>query len=460
MRTIPLYVNTPEAWAKFRAIAKGKAKDASLPDLDPVVLTKEAPRVHVGGRITTEKALLAFIKGAAKDVKEAAVAAFETTKAASDDGAVMIPAVLSDDTVDRDDDTLAPSGWRLGDYNNNPVMLFGHDHGLPAIGNGYGVHVSGSQLKGIATFTRQDENPMGCMLGKLYAARVMRMFSVGFIPKVYSFNDDRGMFAIDNLEQELIEFSGVNVGSNRNAMAEARGLGIDVSPIVDFAAMALDGAAGLWVPRAELEAIVADHGARKIFSIPDAATMAKRGGFKAALSAIEKAITDEKADAIKAARDAARIVPDGTEKVGDELVDWKAVAVALAKDVGVPGAFVRAKQAHSFSLSEEKQMREERAATDAAAAALVTSADEVEHVEPEDPTKVDPSTTTTEEEPKKPEPAVDPAPVETPPTIDPSANAGHDDQEAMSIDDLRKLATEVLDRGISKLKAEVRGDLD
>jgi hypothetical protein len=41
---------------------------------------------------------------------------------------------LSDDSVDRDGDTINPRGWQLEAYQRNPVDLWAHKHDVPAIG--------------------------------------------------------------------------------------------------------------------------------------------------------------------------------------------------------------------------------------------------------------------------------------------------------------------------------------
>ena len=42
--------------------------------------------------------------------------------------------VASTGEVDRHGDTVAPTGWRLDAYRDNPVVLWAHNYGEPAIG--------------------------------------------------------------------------------------------------------------------------------------------------------------------------------------------------------------------------------------------------------------------------------------------------------------------------------------
>ena len=50
---------------------------------------------------------------------------------------------LSTRDVDRANDTIDQSGWRLDNYKRNPVVLFSHDHrGLP-IGRTVAIGVEG-----------------------------------------------------------------------------------------------------------------------------------------------------------------------------------------------------------------------------------------------------------------------------------------------------------------------------
>ena len=47
--------------------------------------------------------------------------------------------VASTGEVDRHGDTVAPEGWRLDAYRDNPVVLWAHDYGEPAIGRAEAV---------------------------------------------------------------------------------------------------------------------------------------------------------------------------------------------------------------------------------------------------------------------------------------------------------------------------------
>lgn len=86
----------------------------------------------------------------------------------------------------------------------------------------------------------------------------MRAVSVGFVPKKWTRNEERAGYAVDFVEQELLEYSAVPVPANPEALLEAKSAGIDVAPMVEWAEKVLDGAAGekgLWLPRKDVETL-------------------------------------------------------------------------------------------------------------------------------------------------------------------------------------------------------------
>jgi hypothetical protein len=64
---------------------------------------------------------------------------------------------LSDDSVDRDGDTINPRGWQLEAYQRNPVVLWAHKHDVPAIGRCPYIAIEGNALVGDIQFS-----PPGC----------------------------------------------------------------------------------------------------------------------------------------------------------------------------------------------------------------------------------------------------------------------------------------------------------
>ena len=48
----------------------------------------------------------------------------------------------SDETIDRDGEIIKVDGWQLANYKKNPVILWGHNHSIPAIGKAERVYKS------------------------------------------------------------------------------------------------------------------------------------------------------------------------------------------------------------------------------------------------------------------------------------------------------------------------------
>ncbi len=177
---------------------------------------------------------------------------------------------ISTGVVDRDQDTISPAGWKLDDYKKNPVVLWAHIYDEPPVARALVTWIEDDKLKSRAEFTSPDLYPFGFMIYRMYKEGFLNATSVGFMPEKWQFNDER-KFGVDFLEQELLEYSCVPVPSNPEALIEARSKGIDTAPLVEWAMKTLDGhygEAGLWVPRKQVEQIVAVLTPRKTVSVP------------------------------------------------------------------------------------------------------------------------------------------------------------------------------------------------
>jgi polyhydroxyalkanoate synthesis regulator phasin len=132
--------------------------------------------------------------------------------------------VASNSTYDRQGESIEVDGWDIENYKKNPVILWGHDHSIPAIGKaekiGYKTINGKKSLVFQPVFHKKSE------LSKLVADLVeegwIRATSVGFIGKEW--DGERC------LKQELLENSIVNVGANQEALnlAFAKGYSKDV----------------------------------------------------------------------------------------------------------------------------------------------------------------------------------------------------------------------------------------
>src|ERR1043166_3203415 len=55
--------------------------------------------------------------------------------------------VISTETVDRDNDTIKATGFQLGNYLNNPVVLFAHDYKSLPVARSLKTWIDNSKLK-------------------------------------------------------------------------------------------------------------------------------------------------------------------------------------------------------------------------------------------------------------------------------------------------------------------------
>jgi hypothetical protein len=99
-----------------------------------------------------------------------------------DDDALTFTA--SSETVNRYGFRLRNSGWKLDNFNLNPVILYQHMSHVPPIGRGRASRRDG-QLVAAITFDRDD--PFAAAIERKYRSGVMHAVSVGF-----DFVDQRG----------------------------------------------------------------------------------------------------------------------------------------------------------------------------------------------------------------------------------------------------------------------------
>jgi hypothetical protein len=145
------------------------------------------------------------------------------TKAAdevTDEERTILAYIISDDTVDRHGDTASMDGWELQHYKN--VVLWSHKADIAPIAKALRTYRYG-ELRSVAAFTTDEENAFGASIGRLAKAGFIPQASVGFLGVEGKMAEDeerleRYWYPIDYTKQELMEWSPVNIGSNRNAV--------------------------------------------------------------------------------------------------------------------------------------------------------------------------------------------------------------------------------------------------
>jgi len=170
-----------------------------------------------------------------------------------------IPFTISTVAVDRDGDTINPKGWDLKEYKKNPVVLWAHDPRQPPIARAEKTFIDRERntLRSEAAFPPADLYPFGNMVGRMFRRKFLNAVSVGFRPTEFKLSDDgerQGQFPTDFKRQTLLEYSGVPIPSNPEALIEARGV-MDLSPMIEWAEKILDGEGALVVPRSTMESV-------------------------------------------------------------------------------------------------------------------------------------------------------------------------------------------------------------
>jgi len=143
--------------------------------------------------------------------------------------------VASTQDVDRHGDTVIQSGWQLGQFIENPVILNSHNYGdaTEVIARATRTEIVG---KGKRSRLEQDwefavnENPKAKIIFDLYAGGFLHASSVGFLPRKFKENPDgtNDWYIIE--EAELLEVSAVSVPANARALAKAKGIDTDILP--------------------------------------------------------------------------------------------------------------------------------------------------------------------------------------------------------------------------------------
>ena len=129
--------------------------------------------------------------------------------------------VFSTFDSDRVDERIDQKGWDLEGYALNPVVLWAHNHSIPAIGLALDVD-STTNLSGSVRFNDKAFDEFGWSIGERVKHGVIRAGSVGLRLLEVEFIDHRNNPAetcdVIFRKQELLEFSICNVPANPFAL--------------------------------------------------------------------------------------------------------------------------------------------------------------------------------------------------------------------------------------------------
>src|SRR6266478_3435093 len=130
--------------------------------------------------------------------------------------------ISSDETLDRYNEIISASGWKLENYNRNPIFQNAHQYGdiIFTIGKALSTEVSSGKLIQRIQFAC-DANPIAKIAYGLYRGKFLSAVSVGFVPVRWENGTDTTPYRRKYVEQELLEVSAVGIPANPNALALA-----------------------------------------------------------------------------------------------------------------------------------------------------------------------------------------------------------------------------------------------
>lgn len=143
-------------------------------------------------------------------------------------GQPIIEFISSDESLDRYDEVILASGWRLDNYRRNPVFQNAHRYAdvLCTLGKALQTEVREGKLHQRVLFAT-DVNPIARIAYGLYRGRFLNAVSVGFIPLRWEDGSaspgrhadaSQPVWRRRYLEQELLEVSAVSIPANPNAL--------------------------------------------------------------------------------------------------------------------------------------------------------------------------------------------------------------------------------------------------
>ncbi len=136
------------------------------------------------------------------------------TKAVHDSGSFEV--IISTADLDRQGESIDQTGWDLGFYLQNPIVLWAHDYDSLPIAICDEVAVKDGKLAARGRFAPESANPFAQQVRRLYDLKIVRATSVGFIVKDQQGNKIN--------KAELLEFSFVPVPANPYALSTQRAI--------------------------------------------------------------------------------------------------------------------------------------------------------------------------------------------------------------------------------------------
>ena len=124
----------------------------------------------------------------------------------------------SDETLDRDGEIIHVRGWDLKEYQKNPVILWAHNHSIPAIGKSTSTYKRNGKLSFRVKFASEGIHQLADMVKALIDDDIIKACSVGYMAKERNYESEDQGVRVETFKAELYELSIVNVGANPNAL--------------------------------------------------------------------------------------------------------------------------------------------------------------------------------------------------------------------------------------------------
>ena len=137
-----------------------------------------------------------------------------------DDVAGIYEAMITTENLDRQGDMVHADGAKLENYLKNPVVLWGHDYGEPAIAKAISIEViPGTGIRSQFQFPEKGIHPKADIVRGLWASGFLNAVSIGFQPlKSAPIDAKEPWGSQDYQEWELLEYSIVNVPAQQSAL--------------------------------------------------------------------------------------------------------------------------------------------------------------------------------------------------------------------------------------------------
>ena len=171
----------------------------------------------------------------AKDVAQG-IPVYKTLKlteikdvSSSDGGNLRLQFTISNESVDRDGDSIEVKGWTLDNFVKNPVVCWAHDYSKLPVGRALKTWKAADQLKSMVEFTPDElydsdyHGMRGSTVFRFYKNGFLNAVSAGFYPVEWQPMTGKGAMGTHFEKQDLIEFSCVPVPSNPDALVAREG---------------------------------------------------------------------------------------------------------------------------------------------------------------------------------------------------------------------------------------------